>query len=66
MTTEIEKIINERKLDTSNENNNFTTDKYQELLDKGLIKPRGYNIQSIDDLQRDIARNSSRAVTWST
>ena len=32
---------------------------YQNMLDKGLIKQRGYTLQTIDDKQRDVFEVSS-------
>ena len=31
---------------------------YRSLLEKGFIKPRGYNLQTIEDRQRELGQSS--------
>ncbi|GBU21734.1 hypothetical protein R80B4_01634 [Fibrobacteres bacterium R8-0-B4] len=58
IVTEIKKTVSAYEQSRAEAGAQFSSSDYQELFDMGIIKPRGYTIQTIDERQRNILKKN--------
>jgi len=58
IVNEIESAVVTRERSGVGTGEHLLSPDFQELFDKGIIKPRGYTLQTIDERQRNLLSNN--------